>query len=135
MLIRGEDLGSTWAAKSNSTIAQAHSGILYVSGLVAFDADGKIVGADMADQSKQVFGNLRQVLTDAGITFEQVFKINSYLSDLSQFRAFADVRGAAFPDRLPVNTTVGAALALPDLLVEVVAQAFYQSDDPGRSEG
>src|SRR3954447_17995856 len=58
---------------------------IYISGQIAYDKDGKIVGApgDMKAQAEQVFKNLQVALTAAGATFADVVKMNSYITDMS----------------------------------------------------
>src|SRR3954469_1895605 len=53
---------------------------IYISGQIAYDKDGKLVGApgDMKAQAEQVFKNLQAALTAAGATFADVVKMNSY---------------------------------------------------------
>ena len=51
---------------------------IYISGQIAYDKDGKIVGAgDMKAQAEQVFKNLEVALTAAGAKFSDVVKMNS----------------------------------------------------------
>src|SRR5436190_21739741 len=53
---------------------------IYISGQIAFDKDGKVVGAgDMKAQAEQVFRNLQAALAAAGATFADVVKMNSYI--------------------------------------------------------
>lgn len=101
--------------------------MVYVSGQVARDAAGKVVGpGDMKAQTKQVFENLKIALEAAGSDFAHVVRLNSYLTDMSQLAAYRDVRteylaGLAHP---PASTTIGVSrLVDPDLLLEVEAIA------------
>ena len=49
---------------------------VYISGQIAYDKDGKVVGAgDMKAQAEQVFKNLQTALTAAGATFSDVVKM------------------------------------------------------------
>src|SRR3954454_15729834 len=58
---------------------------IYISGQIAFDKDGKVVGAgDMKTQAEQVFKNLETALTAAGAKFSDVVKMNSYITDMSK---------------------------------------------------
>src|SRR5213075_657148 len=71
---------------------------IYISGQIAYDKDGKIVGApgDMKAQAEQVFKNLQTALTAAGATFADVVKMNSYITDMSKVQAVRDVRTKYF---------------------------------------
>ena len=80
---------------------------VYISGQIAFDKDGKVVGpGDMKAQAEQVFKNLQTALTAAGATFADVVKMNSYITDMSKAQAVRDVRAQYFKDALPASTFV-----------------------------
>lgn len=95
---------------------------IYISGQIAFDKDGKVVGApgDMKAQAEQVFKNLEAALTAAGAKFSDVVKMNSYITDMSKIQAVRDVRAMYFKDVSPASTFVQVAgLVRPELLLEV----------------
>jgi reactive intermediate/imine deaminase len=94
---------------------------IYISGQIAFDKDGKLVGSgDMQAQAEQVFKNLEAALTAAGAKFSDVVKMNSYITDMSRIQAVRDVRARYFKDSLPASTFVQVAgLVRPDLLLEI----------------
>ena len=94
---------------------------IYISGQIAYDKDGKLVGAgDMQAQAEQVFKNLDAALTAAGAKFSDVVKMNSYITDMSRIQAVRDVRARYFKDALPASTFVQVAgLVRPDLLLEI----------------
>jgi reactive intermediate/imine deaminase len=99
--------------------------LLFVSGQVAFDADGTLVGeGDMARQTEQVFQNLKAVLEANGGTFEHVVKLSTFMTDISQLQAMRDVRARHLPDPPPASTTVEVSgLFRPEALIEVEAVA------------
>ena len=98
---------------------------VYVSGQVAFDPEGDIVGGDdMEAQARQVFANIRTVLEMAGATMNVVVKITAFLTDLGRYAGYSAARAEAFPGRVPASTAVATpALVFPGLLVEVEAVA------------
>jgi len=52
--------------------------LMFISGQVALDADGNVIGAgDMKAQVRQVLENLKTVLASAGADFSNVVKINT----------------------------------------------------------
>ena len=56
---------------------------IYVSGQIAIDLDGKLVGPnDLPAQTRQVFENLRAILEANGATFGDVVKIETYFTTL-----------------------------------------------------
>jgi enamine deaminase RidA (YjgF/YER057c/UK114 family) len=103
--------------------------LVAVSGQVALDADGKIVGeGDPAAQARQVFENLRRCLAAAEATFADVIKLTYYVTDIGLLPAVRAVRDEYVgADRLPASTAVQvAALFRPELLLEVEALAIVQ---------
>jgi len=94
---------------------------IYVSGQLALDAEGAMVGAgDLAAQTEQVFENLARVLEANGATFADVVKIQSYFSTLEGLQGSREVRARYLPSEPPASTAVRvAALLLPDALIEV----------------
>lgn len=106
--------------------------MVFVSGQVAYDADGNVVGeGDLAAQTRQVLDNLSHALQAAGSDMGHVMKLTFFMRDMSP-GAIATVREVrkAFldPDRLPASTMVGVtALARDSLLLEVEAYALRRA--------
>jgi enamine deaminase RidA (YjgF/YER057c/UK114 family) len=99
---------------------------LYISGQVALDASGNLVGSgDFAAQVKQVFANLEARLDEAGASFNDVVKLNFYLLDASVLQLIRDIRDTYVNrDHPPASTLVVVKeLFRPDLLIEVDAIA------------
>jgi len=101
------------------TIAGA-SKLVFISGQVAVDKEGKLVGpGDLKAQIRQAASNLKAALTAAGATAADIVKTNTYVTDIEEFFKHVDVRMEYF-GALPTSTTVEVRkLAHPDLLVEV----------------
>jgi 2-iminobutanoate/2-iminopropanoate deaminase len=94
---------------------------VYISGQIAFDKDGKVVGAgDMKAQAEQVFKNLQLALESAGAKFSDVVKMNTYITDMEKAPAVREVRARYFGDTAPASTLVQVVhLARPELMLEV----------------
>jgi reactive intermediate/imine deaminase len=99
--------------------------LLFVSGQVAFDPQGNLVGeGDMARQTEQVFENLKAILEANGGTFANVLKLSTFMTDISRLTEMAEVRRRYVADPPPASTTVEvAALFRPEALIEVEAVA------------
>ncbi|MEU2872741.1 RidA family protein [Streptomyces olivoreticuli] len=96
-----------------------------VSGQVAFDERGELVGADDAGaQARQVFENLRRCLAAAGATFDDVVKLTYFVTDVAHLPAIRVARDEFIDtERPPASSAVQvAALFRPELLLE--AEAF-----------
>lgn len=100
---------------------------VYISGQVAIDGSGKLVGeGDAAAQTEQVFQNLRTVVEAAGGSLRDIVKLTVYVTDPSYRPAIAAARQKHFKDGdYPASTyVVISGLALPQLLVEIEAIAI-----------
>ena len=94
---------------------------VYISGQIAYDKDGKIVGGgDMKAQAEQVFKNLQAALEAAGAKFSDVVKMNTYITDMSKAPDVREVRARYFGPSTPASTFVAvAALVRPELMLEI----------------
>ena len=117
--------GWIWADNLSHDLGIQVDDTIWVSGMVAFDPKGNIVGqGDMRAQADQVFANIAAVLAEAGASLDDVVKITAWLTDMNQYSGYNDARAAAFTGRLPASATVHSPqLVRPGLLVEVEAVA------------
>ena len=95
--------------------------LLYISGQVAWDAAGAIVGkGDVRVQARRTFENLREVLRAAGGDLGNLMKITTYITKVEDIPAVAAARGEVFQGELPASTLiVVTSLFHPDFLIEV----------------
>ena len=95
--------------------------LLYISGQVAWDASGNIVGkGDVGTQARQTFENLRGVLQAAGGDLSSLMKITTYITRIEDFPAVAAARSSVFSGELPASTLIVVkSLFHPDFLIEV----------------
>lgn len=112
---------------SHYTDAVRVGDLLFVSGCVPVDGDGKLVGGDdVVAQARQVFANIGAVLAAAGARFEDVAKVTVYLTDVDDRPAINPVRQEAFGAARPASTLVEVSrLAVPGARVEVDAIAVF----------
>ncbi|MEV6411421.1 RidA family protein [Kribbella sp. NPDC051718] len=97
-----------------------------ISGQVAFDAEGNLVGeGDAGAQAQQVFANLERCLAAAGATFADVVKLNFFVTDVACLPAIRVARDAHIDTANPPASTAVQVVALfrPDVLIEVEAYA------------
>lgn len=122
------DPGWAWTKKFNLSAGVKIGDTIYTSGLVAFDSDGNVVGDDVYTQAKQTFQNIEELLSSAGATMADVIKINTFLTDITQYGEFGRARTDAFPAGVPASAAYATpALVMPALLVEVEAIAVVGS--------
>ena len=120
------DPGWAWDDKIPMSQGVRVGNLLYISGQIALDPSGKVVGEnDMAAQARKVYENIGQILGQAGGTFANVIKVTAFLTDMSRYAQYNEVRAKVFGGLRPASTTVAVtALAFPGLLVEVEAVAY-----------
>jgi 2-iminobutanoate/2-iminopropanoate deaminase len=99
--------------------------LLYCSGQTPIDpATGQLVAGDIGEQTQQVFNNLENVLKAAGLSMENVIKVNVYLTSMSSFAGMNAVYQTRFSAPYPARTTIGVA-ELPlnaQIEIELVAE-------------
>lgn len=98
--------------------------LVFISGQVSTDASGNIIGNNLTEQTHQVFKNCQVALSLAGASFDDVVKVNVYLTDVNYFSAMNDVYRQYFPESPPTRTTVGTPLARLGLLIEIDMIAY-----------
>lgn len=98
---------------------------LYVSGLVATDEHGQVVGAgDVVEQTRQIFRNLKLILDNAGAKPADVAKVTIFMRDVSQRPLINPLRQEFFGSHRPASTLVEISrLVRDDLLLEIEAVA------------
>ncbi|KAA1246902.1 RidA family protein [Aquimarina sp. RZ0] len=87
---------------------------LYTSGQIAINpSTGELVLDDIKTESEQVMQNLKAILDEVDMTFENVIKTTIFLSDMNNFSLVNEVYGSYFnEDTAPARETVAVA-ALP----------------------
>jgi enamine deaminase RidA (YjgF/YER057c/UK114 family) len=99
---------------------------VHLSGQVALDRDGKVVGAgNPEEQARQCLRNIDAVLRELGGSPSTIARVGVYLTDISHRAAVARARTEYFGDHRPASTLFAvSALVLPELLVEIEATAI-----------
>ncbi|MES4909305.1 MULTISPECIES: RidA family protein [unclassified Streptomyces] len=108
------------------------SKLVFIAGQVAWDAEGVTVGeGDLAAQVEQCYLNIGTALAEAGGSFDDVAKLTFYVVDWTPDKMPALLEGISRATAklgvtpAPPATLLGvAALAVPDLLVEIEATAI-----------
>jgi 2-iminobutanoate/2-iminopropanoate deaminase len=111
---------------SHYTHAVRAGELLFVSGCVPVDREGRLVGGDdVVAQARQVFRNIEAVLAAAGATFADVVKVTVYLTNIDERPQINPVRQEFFGQVRPASTLVEVCrLAIPGAKIEVEAVAL-----------
>jgi 2-iminobutanoate/2-iminopropanoate deaminase len=95
-------------------------GLVYTAGQVALDPkSGELVGRTTAEQTEQVFANLKAVLSAAGTNLDNVVKTTVYLADMADFAQMNEVYAKHFGTHKPARSTVQAAGLPKNARVEI----------------
>ncbi len=111
---------------SHFTDAVRAGNLLFVSGIVAVDGDGRLVGGDdVVAQTRQIFETMRTVLAAAGCGFEDVVKVTIFLTDVEDRPLINPVRQEIFGATRPASTLVEVPrLAVDGAKVEIECVAL-----------
>jgi 2-iminobutanoate/2-iminopropanoate deaminase len=114
---------------SHYTDAVLAGGLLFVSGTVAVDGDGSLVGGDdVVAQARQVFANLGAALAAGGCSLADVVKVTVFLTDVDERPLVNAVRQELFGGARPASTLVEVPrLAVPGARIEVECVALVPS--------
>jgi 2-iminobutanoate/2-iminopropanoate deaminase len=98
---------------------------VFCSGQTPMDpATGRLRTGGIREQTLQCFENLFAVLAAAGLTPDDVVKVNVFLTDMGDFTAMNEVYATRFQRPFPARTTIGVS-SLPlgaDIEIELVAK-------------
>ena len=97
---------------------------LYLSGMMPIDPEtGALEPADITLQAERIMKNVEAVLSEAGLTQENVVKTTCFLSDMGNFAAFNAVYGACFTSK-PARSCVAVRELPKGALAEVEVIAY-----------
>lgn len=100
---------------------------VYVSGVLALDSDGNIVGeGDVKAQTRQVIEAIKAVVEAAGGSLSDVAFNQIFLSDLANYGAMNEVYAEYFGDNSPARYCIKADLVKPEFLVEIASTAHLE---------
>ncbi|MER5626020.1 RidA family protein [Streptosporangium sp. NPDC002544] len=114
---------------------------LYVSGTSSRRPDNTIVGAeadefgtvtlDIAEQTRAVIENIKDILRAAGADLRDLVQVTTYLVNINDFGGYNAVYAEYFDEAGPTRTTVAVhQLPHPHLLIEIQAVAYRPEGRP-----
>ena len=93
---------------------------LFVSGQVAINPEnGELNIGNIEEETHQVMRNLKAVLLEAGLTFDNVVKSTIFLSDMGTFAQVNEVYGQYFTANFPARETVQVSVLPKNVNVEI----------------
>jgi 2-iminobutanoate/2-iminopropanoate deaminase len=114
--------------------AVSANGFVFAAGQVGLDPDtGKLVGEDVASQTRRALENIKAVLEASGSCLDHVVKTTVYLADIADYGAMNEVYAEFFAEKPPARAAFQVA-ALP-LGARVEIAAIAQVCDCDGEEG
>ncbi len=96
---------------------QGPTRFLFISGTMGLDARG-VPGKTLDEQLDLIWANIRVILASAGMTFDNVVRVTSYLRDPAYAETNQNARVAALNGRVVPTTTIVVQTLVSDWLVE-----------------
>ena len=118
--------GASWESIVGYSRAVRIGNHVWVAGTTATDENGKVVGVgDAAAQTRYALQKIGRALEAAGVSFADVVRTRTFVTDISQWEAIGRVHGEYFCDIRPAATMVEVSKLIdPDHLVEIEVDAF-----------
>jgi|TARA_B100000614_G_C14453919_1_gene455483 reactive intermediate/imine deaminase len=109
------------APKALGTYSQAidTGNTIYLSGQIPLDPNTMELVEGDEEQIRQVFKNIQAVCDAAGVSLDDIVKLNVYLSDLSVFAKVNEVMNELFSEPYPARAAIQVAKLPLDSLIEV----------------
>ena len=127
--IRSQKLAVPTGHFAQAIEVEAKGRLVFISGMVAKGADGRIVGAgDIEAQTRQVCENLKAAIEAAGGTMDHICRVDVYVRNMEHFEKIHRVRRDYFKAPAPASTMVEVSkFTSPDYLIEIAAIALVPS--------
>jgi 2-iminobutanoate/2-iminopropanoate deaminase len=104
--------------------AIAAGGFVFVSGQLGLKPGDTAISGGIAEQTEQVFANLRAILEEAGSGLDRLVKTTVFLQRLDDFQPMNEVYARHVGDRPPARATVEVGKLPSGALVEIEAIAL-----------
>jgi 2-iminobutanoate/2-iminopropanoate deaminase len=104
--------------------AIATNGIIFCSGQIALTPEGKFLDGSVAEQTKQVLENLKNILESANSEINKVIKTTIFLQSMDDFATVNEVYEKFFGTHKPARATIEVSRLPKNALVEIEAIAI-----------
>ena len=105
--------------------AISSNGFLFISGQLGVTPAGEFAGSIIEAQAEQSLENLKNILAEAGLTFDNAVKTTIFLADMGDFVKVNTVYAKFFKEPYPARSTVAVKTLPKDALVEIELIAAY----------
>lgn len=118
--------GAKWEDIVGYSRAVKVGNTIEVTGTVAVDENGEVVGKDDAyQQTLFIIGKIEKVLQQAGATLNDVVRTRMFVTDISRWEQYGRAHGGFFHTIKPCTSMIEVkGLIEPDYLIEIEATAI-----------
>src|SRR5436309_16009517 len=88
------------------TVQLTDATLIFVTGQLALDQNGKLVSDDIEVQTDYVFERIKRILETCGASYHDVVKAQIFLTDIKDFSRVSPIRNRYFADSKPASTLV-----------------------------
>lgn len=106
-----------------SQAVKATGSMLYISGQIALDTKGNIVGETVEEQTHKVIENIKSILLSQGLSLNNVVKTTVLMTDLGKFTEMNEIYNTYFSDSKPARATYEVSRLPKDVVIEIEAIA------------
>jgi 2-iminobutanoate/2-iminopropanoate deaminase len=100
------------------------NGFVFLSGQIAIDpASGEMTGANISEQTRRIFQNIRTLLADQSLGLDNVMKTTVFLTDMGFFGGFNGIYEEEFGGWKPARSVVEVSRLPKNALVEIEVTA------------
>jgi enamine deaminase RidA (YjgF/YER057c/UK114 family) len=117
---------SVWEDVVGYSRAVKVGNVIEISGTVAADEDGNVIGRDDAfQQTIYILEKIGKVLEEAGASFDDVVRTRMFVTDITRFNDYARAHAEIFSSVKPCTSMIEVkALVSPDFLIEIEVTAI-----------
>jgi 2-iminobutanoate/2-iminopropanoate deaminase len=92
---------------------------VFLSGQIALNSQGELVGDTVAEQTHQLFANISLILESCSLSLDNVVKTTVYLTSMATFSEMNSVYATYFTSHLPSRSAVEVSDLPKGALVEI----------------
>lgn len=80
--------------------------MLFLSGQIALDKNGKMQNESIESETTQVFENIKEIMKAAGYELSDAVKCTVFMTELNDFQKMNDIYAKYFPENPPARSTI-----------------------------
>jgi enamine deaminase RidA (YjgF/YER057c/UK114 family) len=115
--------GSTYEQRFGYSRAVVEGDWIFVSGTTGFDYRRMTIAPDAATQTRQVFANIAEALSEAGAALADIVRVRYYVPDRADWDIIAPILGEVLGAIRPAATAIFCSLVDPRMKLEIEVTA------------